>query len=98
LIPKFNPSHLSGIGLTIFKSRIKISASEIDSSGAAMGTATRSDPELLSIGRPRCLKCNTGMITAEVSAGPEGFERRTFECLKCGDTDSKVIPCDSPQV
>jgi hypothetical protein len=59
-----------------------------------MGTAQRPNPELLPIGRPRCLKCNVRMITADVSAGPEGFERRTFECLKCGDTDSKVIPCD----
>jgi hypothetical protein len=59
-----------------------------------MDTAQRPDPELLPIGRPRCLKCNVRMITADVSAGPEGFERRTFECLKCGDTDSKVIPCD----
>jgi hypothetical protein len=59
-----------------------------------MGSACKSDPELLPIGRPRCLKCNTRMITAQVSAGPEGFERRTFECLECGATDSKVIPCD----
>jgi hypothetical protein len=59
-----------------------------------MGTAQRPDPELLPIGGPRCLKCNVRMITADVSAGPEGFERRTFECLKCGDTDSKIIPCD----
>jgi hypothetical protein len=34
------------------------------------------------------------MITVDVSAGPEGFERRTFECLKCGDNLSKVIACD----
>jgi hypothetical protein len=34
------------------------------------------------------------MITADVSPGPEGFEHRTFECLKCGHTESKVIACD----
>jgi hypothetical protein len=30
----------------------------------------------------------------DVSPGPEGFERRTFECRKCGHTESKVIARD----
>jgi hypothetical protein len=34
------------------------------------------------------------MVTADVSSGPEGFEHRTFDCLKCGHTESKVIACD----
>ena len=79
---------MSGTGLTISQGldfRPKTDRDEWD----IMGTAQRPDPELLSVGRPRCLKCNVQMITADVSEGPEGFERRTFECLKCGDTDSK---------
>jgi hypothetical protein len=34
------------------------------------------------------------MVTTDVSLGPEGFEHRTFECLKCGHTNSKMIACD----
>jgi hypothetical protein len=34
------------------------------------------------------------MVTAEVCSGPEGFERRTFECLKCGHTESQILACD----
>jgi hypothetical protein len=34
------------------------------------------------------------MVTADISAGPEGFERRTFECMKCGHAESIVIACD----
>jgi hypothetical protein len=60
-----------------------------------MGTAQKPDTELLlPIGRPRCPKCHMRMVTADVSSGPEGFEHRTFGCLKCGHTESKVIACD----
>jgi hypothetical protein len=59
-----------------------------------MATAQKPDPELLPIGRPRCPKCTTRMITTNVSPGPEGFEHRTFECLKCGHTNEKVLACD----
>jgi hypothetical protein len=34
------------------------------------------------------------MMTADVAPGPEGFERRTFRCLKCGHTNGKMIACD----
>jgi hypothetical protein len=52
------------------------------------------DPELLTASRPRCPKCQMRMLTVDVSPGPEGFERRTFECRRCGQTDSQMIACD----
>jgi hypothetical protein len=54
----------------------------------------RPDPELLPMHRPRCPRCKMRMITRDVAAGPEGFERRTVECSHCGFSEIKVIACD----
>jgi hypothetical protein len=54
----------------------------------------RPDPELLPIGRPRCPACSMRMLTADISPGPEGFEQRTFECLRCGHIEKKLFACD----
>jgi hypothetical protein len=51
------------------------------------------DPELLPI-RPRCPKCKNRIVTVDVAAGPEGFERRSFECRRCGCKETKMIACD----
>jgi|1186.fasta_scaffold360557_2 hypothetical protein len=37
------------------------------------------------------------MITADVSSGAEGFEHRTFECSRCGHTETRVVASDSRQ-
>jgi hypothetical protein len=34
------------------------------------------------------------MITAAVAAGPQGFEQRTFECRKCGHTETGMMASD----
>lgn len=52
------------------------------------------DPELLPILRPRCPKCQMRMISTSVAAAAKGFENRTFECLKCGHTESRTVVAD----
>ena len=54
----------------------------------------RPDPELLPIQRPRCPKCQMRMISAGVTPESEGFESRTFECMKCGHTETRRLLAD----
>jgi len=65
-----------------------------------MASFKNPDPELLPIGRPRCPACTMRMITVDITPKPEGFEHRTFECLRWsfGENDSGVrsaqVKCD----
>ena len=34
------------------------------------------------------------MITSAVSDGPEGLEQRTFECAKCGHSETRTVVFD----
>jgi hypothetical protein len=59
-----------------------------------MAAMRRPDPELLPVPRPRCPNCQTRMIAVAIASGPEGFERRTFECRKCGHCETDVVAND----
>jgi hypothetical protein len=49
-----------------------------------------SRPSLLAIPRPICPKCRTRMSLARVARGLNGFDRRTFQCLKCSHAMATV--------
>lgn len=55
---------------------------------------TKPDPELLPIQRPRCPECQTRMTSTKVVAEANGFEDRTFECIKCGRIENKRMVAD----
>jgi hypothetical protein len=50
---------------------------------------TKPDPELLPKAGSRWPRCSKSMITTDVSDGPDGSERRTFECRPCGFRESE---------
>jgi hypothetical protein len=59
-----------------------------------MAPLSKPDPELLPMQRPRCPKCRARMLTADLSPGPDGFESRTFECLRCNHTEKRILASD----
>jgi hypothetical protein len=59
----------------------------------------RPEPSLLPIERPRCPKCQDArMMLARIEPGPDGSDRRTFECPKCEYVHKVVVadPLRSP--
>jgi hypothetical protein len=47
------------------------------------------------IERPRCPSCQQNrMLLSKLEAGPAGFDRRTFECQKCGRVQTSIVSCD----
>jgi hypothetical protein len=58
------------------------------------GIMRKPDAELLPIQHPRCPKCQTRMIAIGVSPDGEGFEKHTFECLKCHHVEKRLLVAD----
>jgi hypothetical protein len=50
---------------------------------------------LVAMDRLHCPKCHARMELAQVSAGPTGFEVRTFECTQCDHVEKIVIALES---
>jgi hypothetical protein len=46
------------------------------------------------IERSLCPKCATQMDLARLASDKPGFDRRTFECSKCGHTETTVARCN----
>jgi hypothetical protein len=54
-----------------------------------------SSAQIAAIERPYCPDCRqTRMLLAKLEAGPSGFDRRTFECRKCGRLETAVVSAD----
>jgi hypothetical protein len=54
-----------------------------------------SSAHVSAIERPRCPRCNhKRMLLSKLSAGPSGFDYRTFECQKCGCVETTVVSSD----
>lgn len=56
--------------------------------------AKKPDPELLPAQRPRCPKCPMRMVSTAVTDAAEGFEDRTFECMRCGHVETRQMVAD----
>jgi hypothetical protein len=47
------------------------------------------------IERPRCPSCQQNrMLLSKLEARPAGFDRRTFECQKCGRVQATIVSSD----
>jgi hypothetical protein len=55
----------------------------------------KSDPELLPTHRPRCPACQMRMMNIVVAAAADGFEDRTFACMKCGHIETRRMLADA---
>jgi hypothetical protein len=54
-----------------------------------------SSAHIAAIERPRCPHCQQNrMLLSKLEAGPSGFDRRTFECQKCGRVETAVVSRD----
>ena len=51
--------------------------------------------DLSALERPRCPACRQNrMLLSKLETGLSGFDRRTFECQKCGRVQTMVVSND----
>jgi hypothetical protein len=54
-----------------------------------------SSAHVSAIERPRCPTCDRNrMLLSKLETGLSGFDRRTFECQKCGRVETTVVSRD----
>jgi len=54
-----------------------------------------SSVHVAAIERPRCPSCNQNrMLLSKLESGPSGYDRRTFECQKCGRVQTTLASSD----
>lgn len=51
-------------------------------------------PTLSIVTHPRCPKCSTRMAIGGVEPAPKGYEYRSFECQRCGNTKRVLLLAD----
>jgi transposase-like protein len=49
---------------------------------------------LTAIERPRCPRCQARLPLVAMERSPDGFDQRTFECAKCGQSRTIKIAAD----
>jgi hypothetical protein len=40
------------------------------------------------------IPCNPLLVGPSINPGPQGFEHRAFECLKCGYSEKRILASD----
>lgn len=47
-------------------------------------------PQTDALRRPECPKCGQRMMLSRIEPDSPGYERRTFECARCGNELSEI--------
>jgi transposase-like protein len=55
---------------------------------------TKPQSSLIAIERPRCPRCQLRMPFVSAERDPDGCDRRTFRCEKCGKNRTVLVAAD----
>jgi hypothetical protein len=48
-------------------------------------------PTQKGVAHPKCTRCGARMFLAEIEPDEPGHDRRTFECIECGNVQTKTV-------